>query len=632
MANDASNFFYWYRRYKVRAVDMNGFEQAMVESARGLGEGLVGGGIVRGYGVAVSGQVVTIDPGIAVGPTGYLGVINTASHVTVPSSGFGALPSRSLLVVRPTPTDTTFIPSPTAPLAQVPLNQLQQSTIALILGAASGTPDYPARQPNDVVICGLMIPGGASTLDASMLDFEVRDTVGTHSLLQKLQGHSDDRLRPYRAGPKSVGLKSSQTSGSGPRLFSYPNGTSPSLFPLASSLHVDTDTFVDPSTGAISGGDTTTAPFAVTVPTGSNSIILAIGLNTDDTLSFAYGTQGTFAQCLAAIEQKVTSGAGAIPNTGGVYPIAYAIVSSVAGVYSDCQVLDMRPVGGGGGGGGASPIFFDQILAMGNGVTTTFALPLKPKDATSVLPRLDGVVSNVADYTVNTAAPSITFAIAPAAGQVVSAFGVGTGPSSISGHAEAPAGLVNGVNTLFSLSVKPVDQNSCLLTLDGAVVDPTQWSLIQSAGTSFVQFGTAPALGQTVGLFCLINVIAAGTPPVVVPSASYRALGSRLAPVVVDPAVGIPTTSDTLQHWFVKGVSGMGAVPVTANPMIAPGIAVAQVVRLTVIGATDVPLFGATGSGVSQDGDWPNAAGPDLDGATITYSWDGAQWNEDNRR
>ena len=611
---------------------MTGFEQAMIEASRGLGEGLVGGGIASGFGVsAASGLVVTVEPGISVGPTGYLGVVNTQSQVQVPASAFGATPSRSLIVVRAAPTDSNPINSPTQPFAQVPLNQTQLSAVTLVQGAASATPDYPAKGADDVIVCGLILPAGATSLDPSMLDFEVRETLGTNSELQKLQGHLDDRLRPYRLSPKLVGIKSSQTSGSSPLLFSYPSKSTPSVFPLSGGAHNDNDTLIDFSTGAISGGDTTSAAFTPTVPSGNQSVVATVGLTSSETLSIAYGTPGTYAECLAAVKQQLTSGAGALPNTGGLYTACYVIVTSLAGAYSDCQVIDARPLGGGGSGGGAAPIFFDSVLATGDGATTTFALPKKPKDAASVLMRLDGEVQEVTAFSVDTSAPSVTFVVAPAAGQSVAAFGVADGPSSISGHQEQPSGAVNGSNTAFGLSVTPVDQSSSFLILDGLVVDPTQWALIQSSGQSFIRFNTPPSPGQAVGFFCLINVIAAGTPPPVTASGAYVPVGSRVSPRVIDPAVGLTPTADPLQHWYVAGQAGGGAQVVSAFPSIAPGNAVGQVVKVTVVDPSDFPVFAATG-GTSQDGDWPNMSSPDLDGAAITYSYDGVQWSEDSRR
>lgn len=500
MANASSSFFYFYRRYKVRAVDMTLLQQSMVETARGLGEGAIGAAVLKGLDVSIGGGLqINVAQGISQGATGYLHVINSSIVLDATAAASGALPSRALIVCSPTPTDVNSIPSPTSPYSPVPLNQVQSSVLKIIPGTPSQTPDYPSKGPNDAIVCGLRLAPGVTTLTAAMLDFEVKETVGTNSQVQKNQNHNDDRLRPYRSSPTQIVVKSSQTSGSNARLFAYPSKTTPSLFPLSSGSHVDTDTNVDFSTGLITGGDTTSAAFTPVIPSGANSVVCAVGLTTTDTLSVAYGTVGSYAQCLNAIQQQVTSGAGGLPNTGGVYPISYVIVSSFGGSFSDIQCFDSRPTGGGGGGGGTSPIFVQEVpTGVVNGTNAAFALSQTPKSAGSLLVYVDGVSLKSSAWALLGSTITFGAGFIPTVGQEVYASYLTTGPSPVVGTQEIPTGVIDGTNDTFGLAGVPKDQNSTLVCVDGLVLSVLHWGLIQSLGGSSIKFsaGYIPTPGQ----------------------------------------------------------------------------------------------------------------------------------------
>lgn len=500
MANASTEFFYWYRRYKVRAVDMTGFQQAMVESPRAVSEGSFGASVLTGLTAApVSGYVLGIQPGIAVAASGYVDVLGVSGTIDL-SSLAGATPSRSLVVLSAAPEDLNFIPSPTDPFTSVPLNQLQGCSLVLIPGTPSNTPAYPAKGANDVILCGIQMRPGVTGLSTDMIDFEVRESAGRHSELSKNQIHFDDRLRSFRASYKSVAIKSSQTEGSNPLLFSYPGRTTPSIYPKSGGVHSSADTFVDLSTGLITGGDTASSSFTPTIPSGSNSIICAIGLNSDDTLSFAYGIQGTYVQCLNALRQQSTAGAGSVPNTGGVYPIALVIVSAVGGIYSDAQVFDARPIGG-GGSGGSSPIFVQEIPSgTVNGSNAAFVLSQTPKSSDSVQVFVDGLLVPKSGWTLSVATVTFGAGYIPAAGQDVYASYVTVGPSTVQGFQEIPTGTINGINDTFALAGVPKDQASTLVYLDGMLVRAQDWSLLQSLGGSSIKFsaGSIPVAGQDI--------------------------------------------------------------------------------------------------------------------------------------
>lgn len=624
MANDSTDFFYFYRRYKVRAVDMTAFQEAMIELPRGLAEGLVGSGVLSGFDVTVlSGLNLFVTPGISVGGSGYLGVVNTITDITIPASAVGASPSRSLIVVSPAPLDTNYIASPTAPFSSVPLNQSQKAVVKFITGTPALNPSYPAKGANDVILCGVMLAPGTTNLSPEMIDFEIRDTVGTHSQIQKNQNHLDDRLRPFRFSSKILAIKSSQTHGSNSKLFSYPSKSTPSLFPLLSGVHNDSDTSIDMSTGSISGGDGTSSPFTPVIPTGNNSVTCAICLTANDTLLFFYGNQGTFKQCQAAIVQQTTTGAGSVPSSNGLYTICYAIVSSFGSAYSDVQVIDTRPLGG-GGGGGSFPIFQSDLLGYGTGIATSFSLSKTPKDSSSVLIFADGVdLVSGTDYTL--VGTSVSFFTAPGAGQNISAYYIVDGPSTISGHQEQPTVMPDGITTTFPLSLEPADQNSVLLFLDGVALNPSQWTLLVSAGTSSIQFKTAPVVGQKIWVFFCINLVPSGQPNPSPGSSTVETHGTFAAPIVIDPATRLVPTNAPDQAWWITPLSGgPGLVPVSGVPQISVGSTAGQ--RLAVFGVTNASggYFGFIndpGNGVYQNGDLPFPSGQ-----CVVYMWNGSAW------
>jgi hypothetical protein len=391
MANDSTSFFYWYRRYKVRAVDMTAFQTAMTETARGLGEGTHGAAVLRGFEVVpVSGYMLAVSGGITTAASGYLGVMNSGVVLDATAAATGALPCRSLVVTTPVLTDANTINSPTAPFNQVPLNQLQQMEVRLIPGTPALNPAYPAKGANDVIVCGIMAASGIAAITAPMLDFEARESIGANSLIAQNQVHFDDRLRPYRNSAKVMGVKPSQSTAPKPIGFAYPGRSTPSLYPLSGGLFTDADSFVDFSTGTISGGDTTSSSFTPTVPTGNGCIVCSVTLSTDDELHFSYGTQGTLDECLDSIRNQIMSGPGSIATPDGNYPLAYVIVTSAGGSFSDIQIIDARAFLS-SGGGGSTPVAEEPTGTISPG-QTVFTLSQAPSSKDGTLVFIDGIL------------------------------------------------------------------------------------------------------------------------------------------------------------------------------------------------------------------------------------------------
>lgn len=637
MTNDSISFFYWYRRYKVRAVDMTAFQQAMVETARGFGDGAMGAAVLRGGQVApVSGFQLGITPVVAVGASGYLQVINDSVNLDATMAAASGFPCRSLVVVTSTLTDANLINSPTDPFTQVPLNQLQKASVVLILGTPSSLPDYPAKGPNDVILCGIKVPAGSTSITQSMLDYEIRDSVGVNSLIGQNQVRFDNRLRPYRNSPKVLGIKPSQNIGSSPLCFSYPGRLTPSLFPLNAGAFNPLDTFVDFSTGLISGGDTTSPAFTPVVPAGNQSKVCVVTLDQNDTLRFNFGTVGSYDQCLGSIKNQAFSGPGSLPAPDGNFGIAYVILTSLGGTLSDLQVFDGRPFLG----SGAAAAKFKGEVPTGtvNGANNVFTLSTVPADPSSIDFYVDENVLELTDFTLSGKVITITTAaFVPQSGQTVYAkyliFGAvsntgGSGIPTAQFRQETPIGAVDNTNVVFNLSSAPVDPESLDFWVDENHLEKTDYSLL---GTTVTITNPAfiPQLGQSVyAKYLYLGVILGGGGG---GTSGYQPFGSKAAPIVIQAVSGIPAANVPLQTWFVK--SPGGAVVVTRNPQIDPGSTVGQVMKIKAPDGTNYPVF-QDGNGLSLAGSWPVTGQPAIVVAdsSMELSWDGSTWSEDSRR
>lgn len=365
MANADINLFYFYKRYLWTADNFTDWQTGMVDTARGLFEGIFKGAVMQGMGVTVDGSDLTaaVAAGIATGPTGNLLVSASEVDLSVPVPS--TYPVRHLIVARPLITDNTYITNPTAPFELVPLEQTQGVEIILLAGIAASSPSYPSKGANDVVLAGLRVDPSTSALTNANLDLEVKDIEGKNSLFQENFGKYDDRLRPYVNSNSSVGIKPSQLSYPFPLAFSYVNQTSPSIFPRNSggTAFNGGDTFLNMTTGAITGGDAFSSAFTPTIPTAGNWINAAIVISVADQLSVLYGTQGTRAQCYAGIINQTTAGAGSVPTIQGTQkPLAFVMVRSFDGTnITEVDVIDARG--------------FSSIAAPVNGfvsVTTTY--------------------------------------------------------------------------------------------------------------------------------------------------------------------------------------------------------------------------------------------------------------------
>ena len=352
MASSFQRLFNWVplTRYRVQARDMSDMiDNGMVPMIRSSLEGMLNGSVIRGLGSGTpTGLNFTVNAGIAIGPTGNVMVLNapvTASF-TSPTTAWG---SRNLVVIRPliTTPSSGIIATPTVPGTTTPLFFDNYAQVIVLDGqAASG--NYPATGANDVILFGTRLAQGATGFTKPMIVSNDRDTPGRRNAL--LQGQlltkaisADERLLAYNAGAPVIGVKSSQTQTS----LSYSGNALPSIFPKSGGLYNGDagDTFINFTTGVISGADTTSSAFTPTIPAVNSFIWALIVLNASDTLTVIYGISGTYNQCRAALKNQTLTGAGAVPQSAGI-KLAYVLLGSVStGAVTELDVFDARSFG-----------------------------------------------------------------------------------------------------------------------------------------------------------------------------------------------------------------------------------------------------------------------------------------------
>lgn len=327
------------------------------------------------------------------------------------------------------------------------------------------------------------------------------------------------------------------------------------------------------------------------------------------------------------------------------------------------------------------PVFVDEV-PTGNvdGINTVFTLSQTPITANGVIVFDDYLYVQPGLYSI--VGSTITFSTAPPLGHKITAWYVEGSASSLNPltPVNQSLGVGTGSTTTFALSGVPVSTAAVQVYLDGFKVLPSEFSLLESAGTASIVFGTAPAAGQSVAAVWFVNSQSLGIGPntsgvqsvsnigtgvpvlagisaqtlqarnikagtnvtvtqvagdIVIASTggggggggyTRTTFGTFASPTIINPAVSFSPTTDMDQTWWV--VPNMtGAQPITASPQISPGTTVGQ--RLTLKGAS--PSNYLVISSISDDV-FMNGPVDLIDNQTITLEWDGVQWSENSRR
>jgi hypothetical protein len=279
-----------------------------------------------------------------------------------------------------------------------------------------------------------------------------------------------------------------------------------------------------------------------------------------------------------------------------------------------------------------TPVLIQEIPAgVVDGINSNYNLSYPPMNGQSVLLFLDGYLVPKNMWALSS--QTITFATSPKPGQDVYVWYFEASPSSInplSGAQETPTGAVDGTNDTFSLMGKPADQRSTMLFVDGLIYPTAFWDLVQGFVVDSIKFkpGKQPKPGQDIYVFYLVNPASVGTaPPPVTPGGgggAYTVTGTINSPEIIDPASGIPVSTNQRQLDFVASQGGQQNV--TANPQIQPGTIIGMEKTLIGTSNSNYPSL-ADGSGLSLNG----AMDLKKDSAIYLF-WNGSVWAEISRR
>lgn len=164
--------FYFYSKYLWRAQDFTDLQTYVKDTIKAVSQGAFGAAVLQGLKVTAAGSMtVSVPTGIAVNSTGRLMVIDSTTVKSV-ASPVGN-PARTLIVARPVDTDFSYIAQPTAPANMVPLYKKLVWQIVVIDGTPGASPSYPSAGANDVVLAGLKLNAGHTTISASDFDRSV---------------------------------------------------------------------------------------------------------------------------------------------------------------------------------------------------------------------------------------------------------------------------------------------------------------------------------------------------------------------------------------------------------------------------------------------------------------------------
>lgn len=158
-------------------------------------------------------------------------------------------------------------------------------------------------------------------------------------------------------------------------------------------------------------------------------------------------------------------------------------------------------LGASGSGGGIPAVFIQEVpTGVVDGVNDTFTLSQTPKSDESVMVTVDSLFIPQSEYAILGTVITFNPGSIPQIAQSVDAFYVADSANTMAAFQEVPSGVIDGLNDTFGLSAMPPYKNAVLVVLDGLILAPTQWNLIQGVSTSAIQFnvGTIPQPGQSI--------------------------------------------------------------------------------------------------------------------------------------
>lgn len=333
------NLFNFYKRYKWTAQNFTDFQEAVMDMSRSAEGGSFQGAVVKGLEIEPgTGLSLNHGGGMAMSASGYLSVMDSGDSVDIdaPASDL----RRSLIVIRPKLNLNNEITKPTSPFEQVFLNVNQDAEIIVIDGTDSANPEYPTKESEDVILCGVRLSVGQTTIGDNDLDFSIREIIGKNGHMHQRVINGDMRLMPYRDSAKVLGISPAQLVGEGPRSFAFARKGTLSIYPTDSNGDCsELPALLNFETGEVSGGDEQSNDFTPVIPSGNNSLIAAVFITNQDTVDVVFGGEYSRDDCFNAVRSQWED---VVPYTPFGNVIAYVILNSVSGSLADIDVIDVR--------------------------------------------------------------------------------------------------------------------------------------------------------------------------------------------------------------------------------------------------------------------------------------------------
>lgn len=174
MASTDLRKFNFYPEYIWQAADFDNYQTWQMGIFEGVFDGAFGAAVLKGLRPSGGGgMTLLVDSGVGVNTDGRIVVVGSQLNTTVASPSGN--PARTLAVLRPKLTAMTTIPEPVNPSNPVPLHEKIDYDLIVLNGTPAGSPVYPSTQSGDIIVCGLKLNNGHTTITEADLDWGVVD-------------------------------------------------------------------------------------------------------------------------------------------------------------------------------------------------------------------------------------------------------------------------------------------------------------------------------------------------------------------------------------------------------------------------------------------------------------------------
>ncbi len=186
MAQATNTLLNWYRRYKVRAIDLTLLQDEIYAQIAGCMEKFKG--VLSGFTITdVSATTFTLSSGIAIGPSGEL-LVTTAPTVVPVTKPTGSDFYLALCVIKRATAGSDPITNPVSPFNSVNRKTLRTATIQMKNGVLNGA--YPAAAADETILFGAIITAAGMGDGSFALADTPEKTMGLNSVYQHIVGVS----------------------------------------------------------------------------------------------------------------------------------------------------------------------------------------------------------------------------------------------------------------------------------------------------------------------------------------------------------------------------------------------------------------------------------------------------------